>query len=361
MNLRYIPYSLELKEPFGTAHGTRTSTDGMLVALEFEGSVGYGEVFMPPYYPENQKTMMEFFELIDSAKILSTGFREDALRYLSSTTVGNRGAKAAIDIALHDLFGKLRNTSVRDSLSDGIHPIPKRDISEHRPDCSIPTSFTIGIDTISTMVRKAKEANEFEVLKIKLNGENDIAVIRAIREVTDQKLFVDANQGWTDIEPAIETAYKLVELGVGLIEQPFPTGQERKADALRKECPVPIVADEDVQSADDIKRLAGFYDGVNIKLMKAGGIAASLSMIEIAKENGLKVLLGCMTESSIGISAAAQIAHLADWCDLDGNLLIKNDTCKAVQTIEGRLVVTGEPGLGITDDSNLRKRFGIEE
>ena len=345
MLLRYVPYSLELKEPFGTAHGTRTHTDGMLVAIESGGLTGYGEVFMPPYYPENQESMAHIFESVDVSKLLKTESLTESLIYLQSLGPGNHGAKAALDIAVHDLDGKRngRSVSTRYSTGDGN---PRRF-----------TSFTIGVDSISTMVRKAKEARGFNSLKIKLNGTRDVHVIEAIREVTDQELLVDANQGWDDLDDALETAHQLIDLGVGLIEQPFKQGEHEKAGALAARCAVPLIADEDIQTLEDIDRLAPFYDGINVKLMKAGGIEPAVKMISRAREKGLKVLIGCMTESSIGISAAAQISHLADWLDLDGNLLIKNDTCTAVQTIDGDLVLSEAPGIGITDDSNLIEIF----
>ena len=348
MQLHFIPYSLELKEPFGTAHGTRTSTEGMLVALERDSNIGYGEVFMPPYYPENQKTMAEFFGGIDARNLLGIEKLDEALDFVASFKESNSGAKTALDIALHDLFGKESGLSVRKMYE------PKQGGS------AITTSFTIGIDTIDTMVRKAQQATGFETLKIKLNGENDVAVIQAIRDVTNQNLYVDANQGWGEIEDAISTSAKLVDLGVGLIEQPFKKGEAQKAGELRKSCGAPVVADEDVQSNDDIERLAQYYDGVNIKLMKAGGIREAFKMIRTAKRYDLDVLIGCMTESSIGISASAQIAHLANWWDLDGNLLIKNDTCTGVETVDGELKLSDAPGIGITDDSILRELFELD-
>lgn len=375
-NLLHVPYSLELKQPFGTAHGTRTHTDGLLVAIESEGLVGYGEAFIPPYYPETRETMAAFFDLTDINVLVRLNESEDQNSYLDSILPENNGAKAAIDIALNDLRGKQLGLSVREMYFEkgqrewdrgqgankeagGVEPEHGTRDTEHGDPQRIPTSFTIGIDNIETMVAKAREATDFETLKIKLNGENDIAVIEAIRSVTSQNLFVDANQGWKDVEQAVTTAERLVELGVGLIEQPFPVGQHKKAGSLKASCGVPIVADEEVQSLEDIDRLADYYDGVNIKLMKAGGIYRAVEMIYTARDKGLAVLLGCMTESSIGISAAAQIAHLADWCDLDGNLLIKNDTCTGARTREGELLVSDEPGIGITDDTRLRELFNI--
>ncbi len=377
-------YSLELKEPFGTAHGTRTHTDGMIIRLGSGGLSGYGECFIPPYYPENQTSMAAFFDQVGAGKLLELNHLDKALDYIDSIDSGNHGAKAALDIALHDLYGKQLGVSVREmfagegkgtgeeeaywTIGDSKYPTKSFPVPQHgtrtpkpgkrNPQLSVvPTSFTIGIDTVETMVRKAKEASQFKTLKIKLSGKNDIEAVSAIREITDQELFVDANQAWTDVEESVMIAHELVELGVGLIEQPFPKGEWQKAGELRMNCEVPVVADEDVQRPSDIGKLAPFYDGVNIKLMKCGGIREGFRMIREARHHGLKILLGCMTESSIGISAAAQLAHLADWCDLDGNLLIKNDTRTGVETIAGELRSSDTPGIGITDDSRLRRLF----
>ncbi len=342
--LLYKPYSLKLKEPFGTAHGIRSTTEGMIVAIRSGDLVGYGEAFMPPYYEENQETMTSFFESIDVEKLVSFEDLSESLKYLNEIKKDNTAAKAAIDIALHDLKGKQLKKSVRKIYK----------IESSKP---IFTSYTIGFDSIEKMLQKVKEAKGFKTLKIKLNGENDVEIISKISEITNQELFVDANQGWNDTDKAIETANKIIALGVRLIEQPFPKGMWNETRALQDKISISIIADEDVQTKDDIEKLAGYFDGINIKLMKCGGIAEAFEMIRIAKGFGLKILLGCMTESSIGISAAYQIAGLADWCDLDGNLLIKNDTCEAIKCVDGQLIGNNNVGIGITNDANLRSMF----
>ena len=342
---RYREYSLLLKEPFGTAHGIRDRTDGMLVALSDGNVTGFGEVFMPPYYPENVGTMTEFFESLDADKLLGT--LDSSLDYLHGAGSGNRGAKAAVDIALHDFFGKTNGCSFLDFYEPAADPKP------------LITSYTIGFDDVDTMVRKAVAAAGFQILKIKLNGEDDVEIVGQIAEHVDAELYVDLNQGWTDVEAAVETAESLTELGVGLIEQPFPVGRYEDAARLRDSLDVPMIADEDLQTIEQLDDIAGCYDGVNIKLMKSGGIRPAIELIQRAKELGLSILLGCMTESSIGISAAARLGQFADWCDLDGNLLIKNDTCSGVDTVKGELVDNGEPGIGIDDDVRLREFLGV--
>ena len=347
----YKKYSLELKEPFGTAHGVRERTDGVLVAVSKNGLVGYGEVFMPPYYPEDQKSMTSFYEKVDPEALLEPNTIGESLEILDGFAPGNRGAKSALDIALHDLHGKLRSESYL-SLYPGFEGIDLLQPSE--------TSFTIGTAEVGEMVEKAQRADEFKTLKIKLNGENDVEVIRKISEAAKgKKLFVDANQGWKDLDSAIETAKAIVDLGVSLIEQPFPTSRLDDVKELGRAVDVPLIADEDLQTLDQLRDLAASYDGVNIKIMKAGGIRPAIRLFARAKRLGMKVLLGCMTESSIGISAAAKLSAAVNWCDLDGNLLIKNDTCEGVRTKDGLLINSQEAGIGITDDSRLRKFFEL--
>lgn len=348
---KYKHYPLELKEPFGTAHGLRTHTDGMLVALGRGDNIGYGEVYLPPYYRENRESFESFFSLVDESRLLSFGDLETALHYLHGLTNSDSGAKTALDIALHDLFGKETGQPVSEFYREELelYCFPKE---------RIVTSYTIGLDEKSIMLDKARRAKEFEILKIKLGGEDDVGIVSAIRDQTDQRLFVDANQAWRDEEQALSVASELISLGVELIEQPFCVSEFQKTRALRDASPVPVIADEDVQNAGDIKRLADSFDGINIKLMKAGGIRNAVAMLKEARRLGISVLIGCMTESSIGISAAAGIAAFADWCDLDGNLLIKNDACEAVKTIDGVLEPSDVPGIGITNDAKLREIFG---
>ncbi len=342
----YKPYSLKLKTPFGTAHGTRSTTEGMIVAISADEFIGYGEAFMPPYYDEHQASMTAFFKRFDIEKCLTFDSLEDSLSYVDNIAVGNSAAKAAIDIALHDLTGKKLGKPVRKIFGDA-KPTPTE------------TSFTIGIDTAENMVGKALEAKEFKTLKIKLSGKNDVEIISAIADVTDQKLFVDANQAWTDAEEALHISRRLTKLGVALIEQPFAKGELEKAKFLKENIDVPVIADEDVQGFSDVEKLAEFYDGINIKLMKCGGLHKAFRMIKKARAYGTNVLLGCMTESSIGISAAAQLAGYVDWCDLDGNLLIKNDTCEGIGCVDGFLIPRETSGIGITDDHSLRELFKI--
>ncbi len=341
MKLHFANYTLQIKQPFGTAHGTRSQTEIMLVALEESGQFGFGEASLPPYYQENQNTQRAFLAKVDLEHLSQLAFNA-ALDYFNQLEPGNHAAKAALDIALHDLRAKQQGLSIRD-----LYQIPVLE--------NIPTSYTIGIDTLDKMLAKVAAVPEFKWLKIKLNGQQDLAVIRAISKRTSQGLLVDANQAWRDPSAAIECAKALADLGVVLIEQAFPKGALAETKKLRAASPIPIFADEDVQRLTDLERLADCYDGINIKLMKCTGIREAFRMIAAARRLGLGVMLGCMTETSIGISAAAQLASFADWHDLDGHLLIDNDPCRGVACERGSLRPNALPGLGLTETHRLRE------
>jgi L-Ala-D/L-Glu epimerase len=210
------------------------------------------------------------------------------------------------------------------------------------------TTFSIGIDAPEVVQQKVQEAKDFPVLKIKVGTENDAQIVGAVREVTDRPLRVDANEGWHDKEQALEKIRWLQKMGVELIEQPLPAAMLEETAWLKERVEIPIIADEAVQRAGDIPKLAGAYHGVNIKLMKAGGIQEALRMIHVARACGLKIMLGCMIESSVAVAAAAHISPLVDYADLDGNLLISNDPFVGVGVKEGKLIVSDRPGLGVS-------------
>jgi L-alanine-DL-glutamate epimerase-like enolase superfamily enzyme len=211
------------------------------------------------------------------------------------------------------------------------------------------TTFSIGIDTPEVVKQKVAEAKDFPVLKIKVGRDNDAEILAAVREATDKRLRVDANEGWRDKEQALEKIRWLQGLGVELIEQPLPAAMIDETAWLRQRVDIPIIADEAIKRASDIPRLAGAYDGINIKLMKAGGIQEAIRMIHVARALGLKIMLGCMIESSVGISAAAHLSPLVDYADLDGNLLISNDPFVGVAVEDGRLILNDHPGLGVQE------------
>jgi L-Ala-D/L-Glu epimerase len=334
MILRYKPYELQLKHVFTIATNSRTSTPVMLVEIEYEGVVGYGEASMPPYLGETQESAGKFLAGLDLGQFSNPFLLEDILDYVDKSLPGNYAAKASVDIALHDLVGKLIKK-------------PWFRIWGLNPAKTPNTSFTIGIDTPDVVRMKVKEADVYKILKVKLGRDTDKEMIETIRSVTNKPICADANQGWKDRQMALDMICWLKEKGVVFIEQPMPKTSPDDHAWLTERSPIPIIADEALQTVNDVLRLKGVYSGVNIKLMKCGGLLAASKMITIARACNMKVMLGCMTETSCAISAAAQLSPLADWADLDGNLLITNDIYEGVKVIDGKLILNERPGIGL--------------
>jgi L-alanine-DL-glutamate epimerase-like enolase superfamily enzyme len=209
------------------------------------------------------------------------------------------------------------------------------------------TSFTIGIDTPEVVRRKTADAAPYRIIKVKLGRDNDRELIETIRSVTDKPITVDANQGWTDRDEALRMSEWLAARGIVFIEQPMPKAQVDDTAWLRERSPLPLIADESVQRLADVAKARGVFDGINIKLMKCTGLREAHKMITLARALDLKVMLGCMTETSCAISAAAQLSPLVDWADLDGALLIKNDLFDGATIVDGRITLPDRPGIGI--------------
>ena len=310
----------------------------MLVEIEYEGLTGYGEASMPPYLGETTETASSFFSKIDLQEFRLPDDFEAILDYVDAISVGNTAAKAAIDIALHDLCGKILNASCRKILG----------IGESNPKF---TSFTIGIDTPEMIVTKVSEAKEFKILKVKLGSDSDKEIINTIRSVTDKPVYADINQGWKNKDFALEMAFWLAERGVQLLEQPMSKFNLDDHAWLSERSPIPIIADEACQRFADMQTVKNSYTGINIKLMKSTGIREAFKMMQYAHAHNLKVMLGCMTETSCAISAASQLAELADWVDLDGALLITNDLFSGTKIVDGAVVLNNLPGIGVTKNS----------
>lgn len=334
MQLSYKPYLLELRHTFRVASGARSVTPVVLTQLEHDGVVGYGEASMPPYLGETTESVMQFLQKVDLKRFNSPFLIDDILEYVDSLALGNNAAKAAVDIALHDLVGKLSGTSLHQhwGLDTGMAPL---------------TSFTIGIDTPAVMQQKVLEADSYKILKLKLGTENDKELVEAVRRVTSKPLYVDINQGWSNREMALEMTYWLMEQGVQLIEQPLPKGAIDDLAWLTSRSPLPIIADEGIRRLSDLESYYGAYSGINIKLMKSTGLREGRMLLQRAKQLGLKVMVGCMTETSCAISAAAILGLLSDYADLDGALLIKNDIFSGVTFCDGRVVYNQRAGIGV--------------
>lgn len=341
MRLRFFPYELKLRHVFTVATYSRTTTPDIQVELEYDGVVGYGEASMPPYLQKELGTVdsvLSFLKTVqDNISRFSDPFQmEDILSYVDSLSEGDSAAKAAVDIALHDLVGKL--------LRAPWYKIWGLDKAK-----APSTTYTIGIDTADVVRQKTQEcAERFNILKVKLGRDNDKEMIETIRSVTDLPIAVDANQGWTDRQYALDMILWLKEQGIVMVEQPMPKESLDDIAWVTQQSPLPIFADESVQRLKDVARLKGAFSGINIKLMKCTGMREAWKMVTLARALDMKVMVGCMTETSCGISAAAQFSPAVDFADLDGNLLIANDRFKGVEVVKGKLTLPDNPGIGVT-------------
>jgi L-alanine-DL-glutamate epimerase-like enolase superfamily enzyme len=333
MTLRFRPYTLQLKHVFTVAVNSRTTTPVVLTEVEYDGTVGYGEASMPPYLGESHDTAMAFLAKVDLSRYTSPFDLEATLGEIDALAPGNPAAKASVDIALHDVVGKLMKQ-------------PWYNIWGYDAAKAPVTTFTIGIDTPEVVRQKTKEAAEFKVLKIKLGRDTDKAMVEAIRSVTDKPMSGDANQGWTDRQQALDMIVWLKERGFLYVEQPLPKERVDDLAWITERSPLPIIGDEGVQRLVDVPKAKGVYTGINIKLMKSTGMREAQKMLQLARGLGLKVMLGCMTETSCGISAASHLSPMVDWADLDGALLISNDPFDGTTVVDGRVRITDRPGIG---------------
>ena len=323
LNLSFKPNELKLRHAFNLARSSRTTTPDVLVQLEYDGIIGYGEASMPPYLGESIESVSTFLSKLDLSQF-SDPFRiEEILDYVDHVAPDNRAAKASVDIALHDLLGKIMGQ-------------PWYKIWGLSPEKTPYTSFTIGIDTAEVVRQKVDEAAPYKVLKVKMGLDNDKELVEIIRSKTDRPICVDANQGWTSKEEALEMCHWLKERNCLFVEQPFDKSMIDETAWLRERSPLPIIADEFLQRLPDVMRAYQVYDGINIKLMKSTGMYEAYKMAVLAKGLGMKLMIGCMTETSCAISAAAQLAPMVDWADLDGNLLISNDSFDGVKVVDGK-------------------------
>ena len=335
MKLSFRPYELQLKHAFNLAKSSRTTTPVMLVELEYDGIIGYGEASMPPYLGESHETVGKFLKKVDLSQFTDPFCMADILAYVDGVETGNRAAKASIDIALHDLVGKIIGQ-------------PWYKIWGLNPTETPMTSYTIGIDTPEIVRQKTEEAKGFKMLKVKLGRGNDKEMIETIRSVNpDVDLCVDVNQGWSDKQFALDMIHWLKENGVVFVEQPMPKTAVDDMAWLTEKSPLPTIADEAFQRLSDVAKFKGVYSGINIKLMKSTGLREAYKMVTVAKALDMKVMLGCMTETSCAVSAAAQLAPLVDWADLDGNLLISNDIYQGLKIVDGKVTLNEMPGIGI--------------
>ncbi len=334
MQLTYKPFELELKHPFTIAGFSRTYTPIMLVQIAHEDYIGYGEASMVPYMGESHKTAAAFLQKVEMEQIKYPFDNALINAYLDDLWPGQPAIKAAIDIALHDMEGKIKQQPCWQLMGSSPLLMPV-------------TAYTIGIDKPEVIIQKVKEAAAFKVIKVKLGRDNDKELIKTIRAVTDKPLYVDANQGWTNREQSLDLAYWLQEQGVLLIEQPFDKADIDSNAWLTQRSPIPVIGDEAVQRLPDVAKAKGVYNGINIKLMKSAGMYEARQMILKARELDFSILMGCMSETSCGTLAGAALAPLCNWVDLDGPFLTKNNPYQIPAFADGKWVLSNEPGLGL--------------
>lgn len=335
MELSWQPYDLKLKYPFTISSYSRTTTPVVLTQVKYGGIIGYGEASLPQYLGETQESVIKFLQKLNLKQFTDPLAIDSIFDYVDHIADGNTAAKASIDIALHDLIGKIQNQP--------LYSILKLD-----PLLTPNSTYTIGIDEDKVVRRKTEEVkDQFKLLKVKLGSSNDKQLIRVIRSVTDLPLAIDANQGWKDRTEALENIHWLKDQGAILIEQPMSKSDFDANAWLTSHSPLPIFADESVQRLSDMERLKGVFSGINIKLMKCTGLHEAWKMIQKAPELGFDTMLGCMTETSCAISAAAQLSPAVKYADLDGAMLISNDCFDGMKIKNGKITLNNLPGIGV--------------
>ena len=333
--MSFEPYELKLRHTFTVASYSRTTTPDVQVKIEYDGFTGYGEASMPPYLGQSVESVTTFLKKVNLDQFRDPFRIDDILTYVDGINEGDTAAKAAVDIALHDLVGKMMGQ-------------PWFRIWGLDPGKAPDTTFTIGIDTPDVVREKTREcADKFNILKVKVGLDNDKEMIETIREITNLPIAVDANQGWKDKHLALDMIGWLAEHGVVMVEQPMPKEMLDENAWLTENSPLPVFADEAIQRLEDIPSIKGAYSGINIKLMKCTGMREAWKMANYARAEGMRVMVGCMTETSCAVSAAAQLSPVVDFADLDGNLLISNDRFEGMTVVDGKITLPDRPGIGI--------------
>ena len=320
-----------MKNPFKIS---RRDTESYREVISVEIDGGVGEAAPAKFYGETVQTVVAAIEKLAPLLDGNLDYVQDVMHEIESALDGNYAAKSAIDMALHDRLGKKLGA-------------PLFKLWGLNPQKTPRTSFTIGLDEPSVMAEKALQAETFPILKVKLGTPYDVEIIQALRKVTDKPIYVDANTAWTPKE-AVDIINELTQFGVTLIEQPTKADDIDGLKYIREHTTLPIFADESVKRTRDIPKLVEAVDGINIKLVKCGGILQALRMVHVARAHGLLIMLGCMIESSLAITAAAHLSPLVDFTDLDGNLLISNDPYIGVTLENGKLILPDLPGIGVT-------------
>jgi L-Ala-D/L-Glu epimerase len=327
------PVELNLTTPFRISRGVESTASVAIIRLTHGEYTGYGEAAPDEYYGESQETVLACVAMFAGNLGDDPFAHEDVMQRLNKIIRLNPAAKAAVDMALYDIVGKMLNVPLYKLL--GL-------TAAH----TAYTSFTLGIDSPAEMAKKALLALDYPILKVKVGTKHDLENLKAIRDVSSATIRVDANTAWTPKE-AIKMINALAPYNIEFVEQPIAPYDLKGLKLVRENVPVPIIVDESCVTVEDIPRVAEYVDGINIKLMKCGGISHALKMISVARAHNLRIMLGCMIESSLAITAAAHLTPLVDYADLDGNLLIDNDPYEGVKVVNGKLILPDGPGLGV--------------
>jgi L-alanine-DL-glutamate epimerase-like enolase superfamily enzyme len=338
MDIKTFIHRLHLKHTFRISREAQDISDVVYVRVEHAGIVGWGEASPSVRYGEYAEAAQGALQRLKLGNRSPENYRE-WWGDIDQEFDGQRSAQAALDMAIWDWIGKRARMPVYGLLNLDLNKVPV-------------TSFTIGISDAELTRQKVREAANYPLLKIKLGGGNDEEVMRVVRSETDKLIQVDANEGWGRDE-ALEKIKWLEGQNVKLVEQPLPADDPEGTAWLRERVTLPIFADESVKRLSDVEACSGVFDGINIKLMKCGGPTEALRMIYRARALGLSVMLGCMVESSLGISAAAHLSPLADTVDLDGHLLIRDDPFGGLGFRDGRIVLPDAPGLGVVHREDM--------
>jgi len=330
-------HELKLRQAWGLSRGTWTTRRNAFVRVERDGIAGFGEAAPIARYDETAESAAAFIERARPA--LARDLGEYAVRFgeIEALGPGEHAAKAALDMAVLDWVGKRLKVPLWKLLGLGRDKV-------------LTTTYSIGIDEVPVMQQKVRDAGGFGVYKIKVGTPDDRKIIEGIRAVTDKPLRTDANEGWKTKEEALDMINWMAGLGVELVEQPLPAARLEDYAWLKERAKIPIFADESLIRPSDLPRIAPYFHGVNVKLMKCGGVQEAVRLAGLARALGLRLMIGCMIETSLGISAGAAVASLFDYADLDGNLLISNDPFRGVRTEKDRLVLNDKPGLGVEGD-----------
>ena len=336
MKLEIETFLLKTVHPFKISRSTRDEFEVFVFALDHEGVIGWGEAAPQPYYGED---VVSVRAAVDEVGALLDGSPDELLTSLNEGELRRRlgkhaSVRAALDMALWDIKGKLENRPCHEMWGALRANTPL-------------TSYTIGFDRLDVIDQKVDAADRFKILKVKMGLPGDMDVLDRVLSRSGAKVRVDVNEGW-DIEMALQKANELYRRGVEFVEQPLPHADEEDLRTLKRLSPLPIILDESIINPEDVAARHDQGHGINIKLMKCGGITPALKLIDAARAHDLKVMLGCMIESSIGVTAAAQLSPLVDYADLDSPLLVANDPFEGVGFVEGKLVLPTDPGLGVT-------------